>query len=321
MKDEKTEFSNIGFSFLAYFGIATGLQLLLVLIMNLLGLRIPSNMGWLVVVLSSLPMYIVGFPVCVFLLKRGKGNCRPSDKAWGLDQLAVAFIIGIGLMYFGNFIGQALMMAVNAFLNTPVVNPLEEVVMNSNIWVNLAVITIAAPVIEEYLFRKLLIDRIYCYGEGLSVLVSGLVFGLAHGNFYQFFYAFALGTVFAYIYVKTGRIRYSIVFHIIINFMGSILSVWLLEKLSPDAMAALGQAAPSDALWSVFPVYLVLAGFGLLAVGCLISGTVLLICFRKQITFARGLTPIPRGKRFSAVVLNRGMLSFLVFCLITFVFG
>ena len=45
------------------------------------------------------------------------------------------------------------------------------------------------------MFRKLLIDRIVPFGQRVAVVVSGLAFGLFHGNFYQFFYAFSLGAV------------------------------------------------------------------------------------------------------------------------------
>ena len=79
-----------------------------------------------------------------------------------------------------------------------------EVATSSNLWVNLFIMVLCAPVAEELIFRKLLIDRLTQYGEGVAVLFSGLMFGLFHGNLNQFVYAFVLGLCFGFIYVKTG---------------------------------------------------------------------------------------------------------------------
>lgn len=81
-----------------------------------------------------------------------------------------------------------------------------------------------APFFEELLFRKLLIDRTVKYGEKNAVLFSAVVFALMHGNFFQIFYTFGAGLVFAYIYVRTGKLRYTLLIHVIMNFLGSVVS-------------------------------------------------------------------------------------------------
>lgn len=86
-----------------------------------------------------------------------------------------------------------------------------------------------APTAEELLFRKLLTERIVKYGELAAVLASGLFFGLFHGNLNQFSYAFLLGLFLGFIYVKTGKLRYTIGLHMAINFIGSSLGTWMLR--------------------------------------------------------------------------------------------
>ena len=56
---------------------------------------------------------------------------------------------------------------------------------------------------------------------------QGLFFALFHGNFYQFFYALLLGMVFAWLYSSTGRIRYNIMLHMLINLMGGVLPIMM----------------------------------------------------------------------------------------------
>ena len=79
-----------------------------------------------------------------------------------------------------------------------------------------------APIIEELIFRKILIDKIGSHGEGLAVLVSGLLFGLMHGNLGQFFLAFNLGLLFAIVYIKTRNILYTMGLHFMINTYASL---------------------------------------------------------------------------------------------------
>lgn len=53
------------------------------------------------------------------------------------------------------------------------------------------------------------------------------MFGMAHGNFSQFFYAFGIGILWAYVYAKTGKVRYTIGFHMLFNLLGGVITVEL----------------------------------------------------------------------------------------------
>lgn len=96
--------------------------------------------------------------------------------------------------------------------------------------------------LEELFFRKALISHMKPYGEKTAVILSALMFGLFHGNFSQVFYAFFLGLLFGYVFVKTEKLRYSLMLHMIINFLGSVLAPGLL--------------AWSEARGNAVPVYL-----------------------------------------------------------------
>lgn len=76
---------------------------------------------------------------------------------------------------------------------------------------------IVAPIFEELIFRKLVLDRVGSFGEAPAVLCSALLFGLAHQNAGQFFLAFLLGLLFARIYLHTGKIVYTMLLHFMIN--------------------------------------------------------------------------------------------------------
>jgi hypothetical protein len=130
----------------------------------------------------------------------------------------------------------------------------------------------------------LIIDRLRSYGESACVLVSALLFGLFHGNLNQFFYAFGLGAIFAFIYVKTQRLRYTIFLHMIINLFGGIIAPLLLRGLDLNALTQ-ANCANAEVMMRYMAEHLPqLLAFGLYIIVILslsIAGFVLLIVRRR----------------------------------------
>jgi len=110
-------------------------------------------------------------------------------------------------------------------------NNATNLMQNSNVVIRTLVVGIGAPVFEELIFRKVLIDRTIKYGEYVSIVLSGMMFGLLHGNFQQFFFAALIGMLFAYIYIRTGRVRYTIFLHMAINLSSALVLQTLLQKM------------------------------------------------------------------------------------------
>ncbi|MBO4411455.1 MAG: CPBP family intramembrane metalloprotease [Lachnospiraceae bacterium] len=107
---------------------------------------------------------------------------------------------------------------------------------------------LGAPILEELVFRKLLLDRIHPFGETVAALTSALLFGLFHGNAAQFPLAFLFGIVSATVYLKTGRILYSILLHFMINLTGSVTEIFGLFEID----VTLG--------WNIVVLHLLIAG-------------------------------------------------------------
>jgi hypothetical protein len=94
-----------------------------------------------------------------------------------------------------------------------------------------------APIFEELIFRKFLIDRTYKYGERNAIILSGLMFGLFHTNLGQFFYAFIIGAIFAWVYIRTGNILYSMSMHLLINLLGGTVPILLLSHVDISSIS------------------------------------------------------------------------------------
>lgn len=87
---------------------------------------------------------------------------------------------------------------------------------------------------EEFLFRGLILSNLMPYGKGLAIIISSVLFGLMHGNFYQFLYTTVAGIILGVIYVMTDSIWCSVLLHMINNSM-SILQTALLERFTEEA--------------------------------------------------------------------------------------
>ncbi len=94
-------------------------------------------------------------------------------------------------------------------------------------FVLLVLLTVIAPFFEEFIFRGAVLRLLQPYGNGLAIFVSAFCFGIYHGNFQQFFYAFALGICLGYIAVATKSLFCSTVLHALFNSIGGIIMIFV----------------------------------------------------------------------------------------------
>ena len=222
------------------------------------------------------------------------------------------------LMYGGNLIGTLLSTLLSGGTAT---NGLFQYVFDESP-LKLIVIVLLAPMLEEFLFRKQLIDRCAKYGEKTAILFSALSFGLFHMNLYQFFYAFGLGLVFGYVYTRTRRLRYSVIMHMVINFLGSVLAPFLLSRMGTDTFMQVAAGQMDDAaLLALLPN---MAGFLLYAMALLglsIAGLVVLISKAPKLVFLPASEELSQKDRFKAVYCNVGTILFALFCIAFIIFS
>ncbi len=267
---------------------------------------------------NFLPLYVCAFPLGLLVMRRAPGEAPEQHELTAKDVLTLIPIC-FCLMYGGNLIGTALSMALSG-------GTAENAVANlamENHSLKVVVMVILAPIIEEFLCRKLIIDRTRRYGEKTAVFLSALAFGLMHQNLFQFFYAFGLGWIFAYIYLRTGHLRYSIVLHALINYMGSVVAPWILTLIDMDVLTAMDPNATAEELLALYgeilPGLLVYLGYAFVLFGLSIAGFVLILTQRKKLLWKEAAQELPKEHRFKTVYLNAGMVIYILLCLIAFV--
>ena len=219
LRSVRKSFSVVGYAFALLIAVATTVKLAFLTLPEVMGWDGLTEQSWWTWVCASAPMYLFAFPACFLMLRILPGQA-PEQRKLSLKQFLTLIPICFCMMYAGNLIGTFLSMLLSG---GNAVNALNDYAMDDSP-LKILVMVILAPLLEELICRKLLIDRIACYGEKLSVLMSGLIFGLLHQNLFQFFYAFALGSLFGYVYIRTGRLRYSVILHTGINFLGAVVA-------------------------------------------------------------------------------------------------
>lgn len=278
--------------------------------------------------ISLLPIWLVGIPALIFLLKKNVPAVQIEQHSMKFGHLLLGALMSYTLMYIGNIIGSILTFFANFFVGVfeglthgmlnglPESNTAVNIFGGTSLWANLVFVVIGAPIIEEYVFRKLLTERTVRYGQGAAILLSGLMFGLYHGNLGQFVYAFVLGMFWAFIYLKTGKIQYTIILHMFVNFMGSIVGTQALKLLrmeeyleaasSGDPTMIMAAVAQNASGWILFILYM------LVVLAIVITGIVLFCVYGKKLKPEKSEISIPKGKRFTTIFLNVGVILYCV---------
>lgn len=317
-------YSAIGFGLAVYSVISLAVALVIQVIALLVSPGMVEDILFLNII-TPVSLYVFALPVLLLILLAfgTKGEALPKKKM-GFGEWMLIFVISFGLMYIGSYAGQFVMSGLSALVGYDYSNMLESMVDIDKMWITVIFMCVVAPIGEEFVFRKLIIDRTYKYGGFVCIFFSALAFGLMHANFYQFFYAFALGLVLGYVYYKTGRIWYSIALHAAINFVGSVLTSYLaaaIDKMS-KALEVLDTQNTEELI-----AFLQKYGFSLLAeyafvifvFASMICAVVLPIVLRKRIKLERSNDIATRKSVLSASFLNVGAVVMILVYAIQFV--
>ena len=280
-KSMKKSFSSLGFRFLIGTLVIYAVQMG---VMTIVGAVKPE---WLQdttisLILAVLPLYLVGMPVLIAVVKRMPGEA-PAKKSITPGQFVLALIMCFALMYCGNLVGTLITTVVGALKGSAVDNALMTYATGSNMIVTFLYMVICAPILEEYIFRKLIVDRTVKYGQGVAVVLSGLM---------------------------------TIGLHMCINFMGAVVSVLLLkaihlEEYQEVIMNGADSQAVMNYMMKYLPGWIGYMIYVLFILAVLVTGIVLFIVYRKKLKLEPG--QIAKGRRFKTVIGNPGMICYCVF--------
>ncbi len=279
-----------------------------------------------------IPTYCIAFPVlCLLVCKMPK--VQIEKKKMGFWKIVLTVIIGSGIcgvgMVIGTVVGELITLpfGVSASDNNSLGNLM---IMSDPFW-RILTVGILAPIFEELIFRKLLIDRVIKYGEFCAIMMSGIMFGLFHGNFAQFFFATGLGMLFAFVYARTGKIWYTILLHMVVNMTTSVITTPLAMKVL-EHMEVINKISelstrPNELMaylenpevMQVYGYMMVYACWMMFLAVCALTGVILFFVFLKKFKLKETPMGVKNGTVFLKSFVNGGMILFILMSAFLFV--
>lgn len=295
--DNKKVFNRIGLAIFVSMILVNIIQVVFFGIIGVVNQELLSA-PWINYAAIAISFYLIGFPVFYLMIKNLPEEEKRESKTLGVFEVIKICFMSYSIVYIVNFLTNILMMLIAVIKGSEVTNPLVNMLEGSNwIW-SLIFAGILSPIIEEMMFRGVMLNKLRRYGDKVAIITTAILFGLFHANFSQFFYAVALGMIFAYVALKTGTIKYSIILHIVVNIMGGVI-----------LPAVIGDGSNIVAVGCV--------GLALLAI--VIVGLVLLIKNRKNISLLDGEIKLEKGTAFKTIWVNVGMILYVVISLVSMI--
>ena len=296
MNIHKKFFSKIGINYLIFGIIALFSQFIFLYITGMIGIT-DINVK---TILGSICNYIIPLPIFIYLMKQFNPTKLPKENL-SIKTLLIYVCITFSLMLIGNMVGLTIIRALGHVIQNQVSNPIQKLIHSTDIILNLILIIIIGPIFEEIIFRKVLIDRTIKYGAKVSIILSAVLFAFFHGNLNQFSYALLIGGFFAYVYIKTGNIIYTIILHLIINLMGSVVTLLIMQNVH----------AITSGTSTIFNLAIVIIYFALIIL-IFLTGLIGLTNYKKA-KFDGSKTQIALKKPLKTVFLNPGMILVMGF--------
>lgn len=314
---EKAIFNRLGLAMFVYLVLWVGLQLVLATVIPDIAPN-ALEMEWLYWLVSMGPMYFVALPVTVKLLKK-----LPTRKLYEhklhKGHFVQIYLMTVALMLIGNIIGIIVTTILTNVTGVDfAVSITESIFEYKLIWVFLITVIIA-PIVEEFLFRKVLIDRLIVFGDGVAIVVSSLMFGLTHGNLTQLFYATFIGLMFGFVYVRTGKLKYSVGLHMLFNFLGGFVPAAFMKRMDIFGMQQSLLYGDFSAVFERIGSLFGFVGYEMAIWGCGIAGFVLLIVNRKKFLLYQGELPLSKGEVVKQFFTTPGMWLWIIATVALFV--
>ena len=162
------------------------------------------------------------------------GDLSRTLQMFKIDSFRIGFIFLIGLPFVISVIDIVVIniydMLYIMLFGTPSIPEIviyyEDSEYNLLLALSFTSLVIAAPVVEEILFRGYILDAIReIHGDTVAILGSAGLFGLLHLEPYVVGMATLGGVIYGWIRIKTGSLWPSIVSHMVWNFL-AFLYIW-----------------------------------------------------------------------------------------------
>ena len=113
--------------------------------------------------------------------------------------------------------------------------------------------------------------------------------------------------------------RYPVLIHSLVNFMGAVVAPWILSLVDLEALAQMDPNASAEEIMTQYgdmlPGLAVYLLYVVILLGVSITGLVLLILKCRKLVWREAKAQLPKGAGIKTVYLNVGMIVYILLCL------
>jgi sodium transport system permease protein len=204
--------------------------IVIILVRFFVGLSTPMPQAWdsfAVNIASSLIALVLVPAVLMALVMTTRPTLSLLMRPTSFHSVAAAALLAVALHPLA--VGLLAFVRIVYPIDPTTLAPFETILNEApNLFVLLFVMAILPAVCEEFAFRGFILSGLRHMGhKWRAILVSAVLFGLAHGVLQQSIVAGMFGLVLGYIAVQTGSIWPCIVFHALHNTLGIFGGQWM----------------------------------------------------------------------------------------------
>ena len=167
-------------------------------------------------------------PILYYFIKTNKEKKYfKVNKKLNITDIVTYFALIYGINIFLNLISSAINIEGQKFI------------VQRPIYTDIIYAICIAPVLEEIVFRGVLMTYLKKYGIKTAIIISSLFFGISHYNIYMVIPAFFIGIVLACVAYKYS-LKYSVLLHILMNIVANMPKIIFVLRGQKDMISIFG---------------------------------------------------------------------------------
>ena len=186
-------------------------------------LSIVVKQSMLILLISNLASIAVFLPIWM--------KTRNRAEIYKNENPAIVCLLIIGLFAGFNVVQMLIFALMDVMKYFPDYEEISGMIVTGPLIVQLISVGFVAPIVEELVFRGILITRMKWMPVWAAVLVQGFIFGLVHMNVFQGLYAFVAGILLGIVFIKFRSIIVVIAGHVAYNIVSILLSEIVSEEV------------------------------------------------------------------------------------------
>ena len=183
-------------------------------------IEIRDNKIFEYVLIFRIHRWILSFPIMYYFIKTYKKyKYFKTDERLNIRNFSIYFALAF---WVGNIFHILTILTFKFKERTTLVE--------GPLYIEIIMTLCVAPILEEIVFRGVIMNNLKKYGIKTAIIVNSILFGVSHSNINMIIPAILTGIIFSYIAYKYS-LKYSILLHFLLNTLTKISQVVIFSKI------------------------------------------------------------------------------------------